>query len=668
MNDTKKHKYTAIGFTYLLGLICASFMGKTLCFAVFIILVAAFVIIVYLKRKASLLHGVLAASFIISGLYQATIIDKSYELEGKTAYVTGRITEKLTPDNDTVMLSIDGTADGIPVKFTLFVPDAGFESGDKVKFSASFSRFIDKQYFAESSYHYSKGIFLKASAESEILIEKGIISPAVIMERVSDNFKSRLDTMLSEDSAGIIKAMLFGDKSGLSPRLSVNIKRSGVAHLTAVSGMHLSLMAHTVVSLITVLTGRKRILASLISSFYIIIMMLFFGMTVSVMRSGIMLLFYYGGAFFGRKTRTLNSVDKALFLILAINPCACRDIGLWLSVLGTIGVSEVSEHIHKKLKINRKSIIKSMLVSSLSASLCTAPIGMFCFGGISVTAAITGILLQPFFTVILVFIPTGLIIPFIFIPLIYFSGLAAKIMNFIINIIGGFDFSYFETDAVITIYLIAVIFICSMAIYIFTGRASSAVYTVCSVLSAFVAATVISSGAEYDNIKISVFSDGSEAVMRVENKNEVSVFTLSDSKKTEKMIYEYTAGKNLKFVCIAADTDNNEINKDDYKCSVHLPENGDMLYNMGDYSVYIIDNEVLINICGITVGMTDIKSRTKSDISVRLGYGKDFHIYGNYATVLCDKKFYNCKGTVNACYEEVEFIIDKQELTAVAVH
>lgn len=92
----------------------------------------------------------------------------------------------------------------------------------------------------------------------------------------------------------------------------------------------------------------------------------------------------------------------------------------------------------------------------------------------------------------------------------------------------------------------------------------------------------------------------------------------------------------------------------------HLP--GDMAaeYNIsGEYSAKISDNEVVLSIRGIEVGLFDIKSETYSDIGVYCGYQKDFTEKENSATILSDKRFYNCGDNLNAYYTEI--VVDINE-------
>lgn len=669
MSKITEHKYAAIGFIYLFGLICAFFIGNIAAFILSGLLAVVFIIGINRFERIVLLYiAVFAAALLIFGMYNVAFADRSHELVGKTAVVDGIVTEKRSHDNDTVLLSISGKADGVPVDFTLFATDGGVSEGDRVQFTARFSELRDNTWFSESSYYYSKGIFLKARAVSEIQLEKGGVSVRGLITRFSDWCKSRVDAEFSTDTAGIIKAMLFGDKSDLTPLLSSCFRRSGIAHLMAVSGMHLSLLVHTFAVLVKLICGGRLRVTSFISVVFTVILMMFFGMTASVMRSGIMMIIYYSSAFFYRKSSAFNSVGVALFIILAFNPCACIDTGLWLSVLGTIGVGTVAPAVLEKLGISENKLIISSLITSFCAALCTAPVGMLCFGGISLVSAVTGILVQPFFTLILITVPVALALPFSFSPLLFPAGMSAELMGKIAEFMSSLPFAYYTVSGdVLMVFGAALIIVVSVSVLI-SGKGKYAAMSAISMAAACVFSISVTEIAERDNLRLKVYSDGSNALLTVEGKNGKAIYTLSDSEKICDMIYR-CGTERVSFVCIGENTDNNKEIETAVDCRMHLPESGNMRYDVnGEYSVIVGDGEIVLDINGICVGFMSVKNERKCDISIYTGYSKNFSSSGNYATILCDKRFYNCGKAVNACYTETEIIIDEKGRVALEIN
>ncbi len=661
MNVKVKHKYATIGFIYLFGLICAFFIGKAAALCVSITL--AVVVYAGFKRFEGLTIlyiTVLATAFLISSVYETAFIDKCLELDGKTAYVNGRVTERHNPDNDTVLLTVNGTADGIPLKLTLFAEDTGASVGDAVQFEAYFTELKNDSYFSEASYYYSKGIFIKAIAKGPVVYEEGGKTPAVLLLSLSDWCKRRIDSVISGDAAGIIKAMLFGDKTDLSARLSALVRRSGVSHLMAVSGLHLSLMIHLLSVLLKVLFKGNPHKTALFSIFFTAVLMIFFRMTASVLRSGIMMVLYYSAPFFHRKSSAYNSVGIALMIILAVNPCACMDVGLWLSALGTLGVGTAAPALLKRLKIGEERFILTAVVTSFCAAVFTAPVGMLYFGGISFAAVITGLLIQPFFTFTLILMPAALAVPFVLRPLMFTVGLAAGVMNAVISFIGGLPFSYYEPDSeIIAFFGVFLIFTAALAFIISRDKR----YIITSVLTIVSACAIGLSAYEIstaDNIIVKVCSDGTNALLITESKSGKCVYVLSDSDKCCDLLYR-CAGVDPSFICIASDTDNNKGISADFGCLLHTPDKNNVLYDIGgEYTAIVTDGEIILDVNGVTIGFMTVKSNAVCDIAVYSGYSKNFSSGGNYATILCDKKFYNYGTALNSYYNDVEIILNKE--------
>ena len=665
MISTAKHKYATIGFVYLFGLICASFLESAACFIIFAVMTVIFGISigksdVFFKINLT----VAAAAFLVFGLYRAVYIDSCVSLIGKKQAVVGTVTECRAPDNDTVLLNITGTAGGKFVKLTLFTADTGIDEGDTVKFDAVFSEFTDTAEFSESSYYFSKGIFLKAYPVGDIEFTKAHGGIREYISRISDYFKSIADSVFDSGEGGIIKAMFFGDKSDLSYRTKVDIRRSGISHLTAVSGMHLSLIVHFFAGFLGVIFRRGGRGYFVIITAYVAFLMVFFGMTASVMRSGFMMIVYYGSDLLKRKSDTLCAVGAALMIILLLNPCACRDTGLMMSVLGTLGVGVVAPMAADGIGMKRHGFIKNTLFTSACAFLCTMPMGALCFGGVSFVASVTGLLVQPFFTVILMLVPVAVILPFLSKPLLLTAGAAAWCIEKISAFISGFDFSYVEIDS--GIIAVSTVLIIAGTFFTFTASKSTrgAVVFASVCLVSLAASCALNSIIGYNDIRIKVLTYDKNAYLKVTDKTGISFYSLTGDSGLSDRFYEYSAGSKVNFICFSDNvSDKNcfEIISD----NVHFPEKGLMDYSIsGEYSALTTKDGIILDIRGITVGLLPAGNETGCDIAVYSGYKENYGKAGKTATILCDKKYYNCEGTVNAFLTETEIIINSEGMYA----
>ena len=668
MKVTAKHKYATIGFIYLFGLICASFLESIACFVIFAVMAVLFALSVNgrdLFLKLSIFF--MGMSFLISGLYSVAYIEPARQLDGQKAVVSAVVEECRYPDNDSVYLLLSGTADSVPLKLTLFADDADISAGDKIEFEAVFSRFSDTAEFSESGYYFSKGIFVKAYAVSDISVTKGRGGIREYVSYISDYFKNTIDTSFADGGGGMVKAVLFGDKSGLSEKNRTDMTRSGISHLAAVSGTHLSIMVHMFSAFIGIFIKRKGKPFFMIVSGYILFLMLFFGMTASVMRSGFMMLIFYGSVLLRRKSDTLSSVGAALLIILAVNPCACRDMGLLMSVAGTVGLGVVSPAVAEKLKIHRKNTAANMILDSLCASLCTMPLGALCFGGISAAAPLTTVLVQPFFTVILTAVPISLLLPFLSYPLMLVSGFSSEIMTGISAVAGGFQYSFSEIDGRTTVIFLLLVVSGAVLTAFISGRVKSvALFTVLMVVALGISQTIYGI-ISYDDITVKIIADSSDTVLCVEDKTGVSFYMLNAGGKAAETVNKYSTGEKADFICIASET--GSFDKLSGLCGVlHTPENGNMQYDVsGEYTVIAADGEILLDIRGVTVGLLPAGSETQCDLSIYCGYRKNYGSGGKTATILCDKKYYNCGEAVNAFLHKTEIIVNSEGMYALSV-
>ncbi len=667
MSGTTKHKYVAFGFIYLFALICAYFLSSLLCFMVFILSGIVFFLCLNKSTNIKLYCTFIGVAFLVSGLHKTVIAERSESLIGKEGIVKGIVKDVKIPDNDTVMIEISGSCNDIPVKIAVFTTDTGLSHGNRIEIPVSFSELKNSAVFNEQFYYYSKGIFLRGYATGDIaLAEKGFSLRGIIAD-INKAFKTRIENVFPDERGGLIKAVLFGDKSGLSPLLSESIRRSGIAHLTAVSGMHLSLMIHIAVCFINLFFRKRNVFVPVISALFSLILMLFFGMTASVMRSGIMMIIFYGSTLLKRKSVTFNSLSTALLIILLFDPTACMDTGLWLSVLGTLGVGVASPLVIRKLRIPRKKKVLRTLIPSLCAFMLTMPVGAFCFGGMSIVSAVTGLLVQPLFTVILITVPLGLLFPFLSILLFFVGGVSAYIFNCITLAFGGLSFSYFEADKGSTaVFLVLMIFVTALSC-VPKIKLRRIVSVFIAGFTAFITALSLTEYIQLGNTIIKVYSDGENGLIKVKTMKGTAIYAVSDNIKTSDMTEKYALGEKLCFICIASGDGNNRYIKEErYDCAVHLPDNGNMTYDIGgEYFVDIIDGEIILGIDGVTIGLLNIENNIDCDIEILGGYRKNYTADGNYATILCDKKFYNCGDSVNAYYSNTEIIIKKDGKFAV---
>lgn len=654
-----------VGFLYFLGLFSASYLDALGCLflsALFFLL--GTLLFLLKKREALWIAGTLAAAMLAFGLFRLTVIEPQRGFIGSTALVTGTVLECTYPDNDTVRLTVEGSADGVPIRVMLYTPDFGASLGDTVSFRAVFSDFREGADFSESDYAFSEGIFLKArAADVPKVIRKAEFSLLRLPKEFSVYLRGRIGEILNGDEGGIIRAMFFGDRSGLSPSLSVYLKRAGLSHMTAVSGMHLSLIVYSSAAVIGIFAKRRVMLRFGLTAALIVILMIFFGMTASVTRSGLMLLLCCGAEPLRRKTEMAHTLGLAVLLITFFEPCACRDLGLWLSILGTLGTGALAPRACRAMiRKPRFRRLKEALLTSVCAVVCTSPVSVLCFGGISLLSPIASLLAYPLFLPILLLMLAlaasgGLLAEMLLLP----AGLAAKAMIAVIRALGGLWFGYaaLEGEAVPILIGLTVVGVFLLFFWTFRFReaAKLVLLSVCVLMTFSVSETV----ANWDNVRLTVYSDGSDALILIESKSGLSALAGSDGARIGNELLEAAAGRNTALLCVSAGKENNRKEFSSVEpIELHFPDDPDRVYHVnGEYTVTVLDGIVTLDVYGVRLALLSAEERANADFAVIGGYRKNREPSGAGREILCDKRYLpdSSGGTANAYYERIEITV-----------
>jgi len=257
---------------------------------------------------------------------------------------------------------------------------------------------------------------------------------------------------LTEPESGLLRAILFGDKNALDEDLRASFSVSGLSHLTAISGLNITILVFFLQWLfISVGFWRKQ-------AFYLVVVFLIFyvigvGAPASAVRAGIMGFL----ALFAKHVGRLNSLSRAVWLtaiiMIAYHPAIVRDdIGFQLSFLAILSIAYLypifSAHIERLLARQTWAFYKTtffrggvdVLLITIAAQLFTWPVIAYNFGQISLIAPLANLLVLWTSNIVMVgglvaiFIATFLpaLSVLIFLPLkvvLYYTVLVAKIFS-----------------------------------------------------------------------------------------------------------------------------------------------------------------------------------------------------------------------------------------------
>lgn len=251
---------------------------------------------------------------------------------------------------------------------------------------------------AESLYHQGKGIFLlgyQADALERSEAEPDWRHfPAILRGRI----KLVLDRCFPPDAAVFARALLLGDSSGMRYETDTHLKLSGIRHVIAVSGLHVSILF----ALLSTVTFKNRFLTVLLGMPALALFAAVAGFTPSVTRACLMCSLMLLAMLFDREYDGPTALSFAVFVILLANPLTIASVGFQLSVASVAGIFLFQPKLRRwmmscfreggRLKTFFASWATSSISVSLSAMVLTTPLCAVYFGTVSLVGVVTNLL------------------------------------------------------------------------------------------------------------------------------------------------------------------------------------------------------------------------------------------------------------------------------------
>ncbi len=430
-----------IGALFILSLCLKKFRVFSVIFAVALLILANFFIITVNKIEA------------------VNKIDTQ-----KTVTVSATVTSEYYLDNVayyTLKTDSENTAVPSGINISVHSTFAPLNDGDKVECKL----YIDPIPKESRANFYSKGVYAFGAVSSVIKTER----PANLTSVLSDFRREVTKTFykyLSSDVAASINAITVGDKYYLAPEFEEMVKRAGVSHVMVVSGMHLAIICGTFLKLLRFLKFGNK-LSAVITGVFVFLFMALCGFSMSVLRAGITYFIMLFALFILKRGDALNSLCVAVSVIIIGNPFAVGSVAFQLSVLSTAGIiilsgplaNKIISLLHIRFKF-LKGIIEMVCVT-LSALFFTLPVTVYYFGGVSLVAVFTNLLIGQAVTAALIFssaaLPVVLLTDFSYLGkgLFVLTEYITRYFNAVINYFGALPWAYVSVkmDIIIICYL-----------------------------------------------------------------------------------------------------------------------------------------------------------------------------------------------------------------------
>ncbi|MCL2829090.1 MAG: DNA internalization-related competence protein ComEC/Rec2 [Oscillospiraceae bacterium] len=288
--------------------------------------------------------------------------------------------------------------DGINIPMTLRLDEMGepLQPGDTITVDAILYR-ADEVGGQRAWRHTADGIFLRAFASGAYTITDSGSRIWYFPQYLNRAVAARVAEIFSPDTVGFLTAVLTGNRSYMDAGIYENLRRSGIAHLVAVSGMHVVLLT----SLLMLLMGKSR-RTTFVAIPLIILFAVMTGASPSTSRAALMQTMLLIAPLFHRETDKMTSLSAALLFLLLLNPLVISSVTLQLSFLAIVGMFGLTPRVKQYLtgliqaetpigKWARKFVATS-IATTLGATAFTTPILVFHMGAIPLYSPLTDLL------------------------------------------------------------------------------------------------------------------------------------------------------------------------------------------------------------------------------------------------------------------------------------
>lgn len=238
-------------------------------------------------------------------------------------------------------------------------------------------RFENPGGFDYPTYLATQGIFLEGWTREPVETLAASRGSALLgwLFRLRALLLRRLDTAMPAAEAGLLKATVLGDRSGLSAEMNQAFLDSGTYHILAISGLNVSLLAGALFGLFRLVRASPRV-AALASALLVTLYAALAGGSASVVRAAVMADAYLLAVILDRRGELLNTLALSALGLLWWNPRLLFDVGFQLTYLATLGIILILPRCEAALARRPRPIRWTLesLVITLAATAMTLPI------------------------------------------------------------------------------------------------------------------------------------------------------------------------------------------------------------------------------------------------------------------------------------------------------
>lgn len=316
------------------------------------------------------------------------------------------------------------------LRVTVYGESESVHAGDRISFISrirSIRNFNNPGGFDYQRYMAFQKIWTTAYTQGNglrVLDRSRFRTPAAWMERNRERIADFIrDTISEEDRSVLLQALILGDKSGIPRDTREKFNRAGVAHVLAISGLHIGIIAMVFFALFQKILSLSNYLlwqawvkrgAAFLSLMPVIYYGLLSGLSPSTQRAVIMVSVFLITFVLKRDSDTMNTLALAALAILLVNPPSLFSISFQLSfitvffiIYGLAWMYDIKTfHLNPPDRFQIPEKVFAFAMVSLFAFIGSLPVVMYYFNQASTMGILANFLIIPLVGFIVV--PMGL--------------------------------------------------------------------------------------------------------------------------------------------------------------------------------------------------------------------------------------------------------------------
>jgi len=304
----------------------------------------------------------------------------------------------------------DGDWQEVSGDVLLFVPRyPEYNYGDVLQVTGELETPLDFDDFDYKDYLAHQGIYsTMLYPEIEILATGQGFKPLAWLYSLRNSLSQTLAEVLPEPQASLAQGIVLGTRYNIPTEIRDDFAQTGTAHLLAISGLHLAILAGIVYSLGIWLFGKRRYSYVWLALGIIWLYALITGLHVPVVRSAIMVSVFLAAELLGRQRTAITSLAFAAAVMVGINPQVLWDASFQLSFLAVAGLIFLAPPLmslgrravkatlgEEGIGISLASIVTDSFSVTLAAIIAVWPVVAYYFGIVAFAAPLVNFLALP---------------------------------------------------------------------------------------------------------------------------------------------------------------------------------------------------------------------------------------------------------------------------------